>query len=205
LKKAREMGAKQVILYSNKAFNNGIAINLYYRLGFKEIQLDEIPYDRTDIKMLYDFEVHEFLHNTANRLRDIVRDYREKLDHITFKDWNEKLSLTTWSRKEILGHLVDSAANNHQRFVRAQYTDKLTFPRYHQNEWVTFQNYQHQNVQLLIDLWYQYNLQLAWVIENIHYEKLQTPCIIGDEEPVILKFLVEDYIEHLLHHLLQIV
>jgi hypothetical protein len=155
--------------------------------------------------MLYDFEVHDYLNNAAERLRKVVTDYREKLNHISFREWNEKKTLTQWSRKQILGHLIDSAANNHQRFVRAQYTDHLTSPGYAQDDWVTLQNYQHQNVQLLIDLWFHYNLHLVWVIQNIHHEKLETPCVIGEDAPVTLRFLVEDYIEHLLHHLQQIV
>jgi len=205
LKKAKDMGARRVILYSQRTFNDSIAINLYYRLGFKEISLEKGGYDRCDIKMLYDFEVHDYLINVATRLRSVVTDHREKFEQIDFRHWNKKSSLTQWSRKQILGHLIDSASNNHQRFVRAQYTDKLISPQYAQEEWVTLQNYQHENVQQLINLWFVYNMQLAWVIENIHHLKLETPCIIGDDEPVTLKFLVEDYIEHLLHHLQQIV
>lgn len=205
LKKARSMNAKRVILYSNRTFNNSIAINLYYRLGFKEISLEKGSYDRSDIKMLYDFEVHDYLKKAADRLKSIVTEYREKLDRVNFREWNEKTSLTKWSRKEIIGHLIDSASNNHQRFVRAQYTDKLVSPKYAQDEWITIQNYQHQNVEQLINLWFIYNMQLAWVIENIHHLKLETPCVIGDNEPVPLRFLVEDYMEHLIHHLQQIV
>ena len=205
LKKARSMNAKRVILYSQRTFNDSIAINLYYRLGFKEISLETGSYDRADIKMLYDFEVHDYLKRMADRLRSLVTEYREKFERLSFREWNEKTSLTKWSRKEIIGHLIDSASNNHQRFVRAQYADKLTSPKYSQDEWITLQNYQHQNVEQLINLWFTYNTQLAWVIENIHHLKLETPCVIGNDEAVTLRFLVEDYIEHMVHHLQQIV
>ena len=42
-----------------------------------------------------------------------------------------------WSKKEILGHLIDSAANNHQRFVRAQFVQSLDTPSYEQERWVS--------------------------------------------------------------------
>ncbi len=205
LEKARQMGAKRVILYSQRTFNKSISINLYYRLGFKEIPLEKGGYDRCDIKMLYDFEMHEYLKNIADRLRNVLTDYRERFNHLSFKQWNEKCSLTQWSRKQALGHLTDSAANNHQRFVRAQYTQQLSSPKYAPDDWVILQNYQHQSLPLLIDLWFHYNLHLVWVIENIHPTALETLCIIGDDKPVTLRFLVEDYIEHMLHHLEQIV
>ncbi len=205
LKKARGMGARRVILYSQRTFNNSIAINLYYRLGFKEISLEKGGYDRCDIKMLFDFEVHDYLSDVAERLRKVIADYRQKFDQVEFRKWNEKVSLTQWSYKQILGHLIDSASNNHQRFVRAQYTDELISPKYAQDDWVTLQNYHHQNVQQLINLWFVYNMQLAWVIENIHHQKLETPCLIGDNGPVALKFLIEDYIAHMVHHLEEIV
>ncbi|MBA3647448.1 MAG: GNAT family N-acetyltransferase [Chitinophagales bacterium] len=205
LKKARMMGARKVILYSQRTFNNSIAINLYYRLGFKEIALEKGGYDRCDIKMLYDFEIHDYCRDVSDRLRKLVTDYHEKFNQVPFNEWSLKTALTKWSKKQILGHLIDSASNNHQRFVRAQYTNKLISPRYMQEEWVTLQNYQHQNIEQLISLWFAYNMQLAWVIENMHYEMLKIPCIVGDENPVTLQFLVEDYISHLLHHSSQII
>jgi ribosomal protein S18 acetylase RimI-like enzyme len=205
LKKAKSLGGKRVILYSQRTFNDSIAISLYYRLGFKEISLEKGGYNRCDIKMLYDFEVHVYLKNAADRLRALVTDYHLKFSGLDHKIWSKKISLTKWSRKEIIGHLIDSASNNHQRFVRAQYTEQLSSPKYAQDEWVVLQNYQHQNIQQLINLWFVYNMQIAWVIENIHHLKLETPCTIGDNEPVTLKFLLEDYIDHMVQHLREIV
>ena len=72
-----------------------------------------------------------------------------------------------WTIKEVLGHLIDSAANNHQRFVRAQFTDRLVFPKYDQNDWVRCQFYDKVEWDELIELWQCYNLHLAHVIRNI--------------------------------------
>lgn len=109
-----------------------------------------------------------------------------------------------WTIREVLGHLIDSAANNHQRFVRAQWTAPLVFPRYEQNEWVTCQNYEQSDWTGLIDLWVAYNRHLAHVIRNARKEALDVSCRIGDYPPVTLRFLMQDYVVHMRHHLQKI-
>jgi hypothetical protein len=91
-----------------------------------------------------------------------------------------------WTIKEVIGHLIDSAANNHQRFVRAQYVKELTFPKYEQNEWVGCQAYNDVEWEDLFDLWRRYNLHLAHVIRRVPAEALSVRCTIGDYEPVTL-------------------
>lgn len=204
LQKAKSLGAKQVILYSETTFNNGIAINLYHRLGFKEVELEKGGYERCNIKMVYDFAVHDYLQSLAEKLRSIVKEYWQHFAMMSTGEWNKKISVKKWSNKEILGHLIDSAANNHQRFVRAHLSDPLEFPGYMQEEWVSIQNYQHHETRELIDLWFAYNQTLASVIGNIHPQRLGALCHIGDNPPVTLQFLLEDYIDHLLRHLNQI-
>ena len=109
-----------------------------------------------------------------------------------------------WSVKEILGHLVDSAANNHQRFVRAQHTTDLSFPGYEQDAWVASQDYQSRSWAQVIDLWVSYNHHLAHVIRRIPVSAATATCRIGSNQPVSLSFLAEDYLVHLQHHLRQI-
>ncbi len=109
-----------------------------------------------------------------------------------------------WSKKEILGHLIDSAANNHQRFVRAQAEPEFSFPGYAQEFWVDTQQYQQEPWQTLIGLWEGYNTHLLHVITLVPRERLKHRCNIGGAEPVTLEFLVTDYVAHLLHHLEQI-
>jgi hypothetical protein len=109
-----------------------------------------------------------------------------------------------WSRKQVLGHLIDSASNSHQRFVRATLQTSLDFPRYDQDGCVRVQAVQEARWSLLIALWADYNRYLAHVIAHLPVSKLETLCRIGSDEPVTLKFLAEDYLRHLLHLLGQI-
>ena len=111
---------------------------------------------------------------------------------------------TKWSIQEILGHLIDSAANNHQRFVRAQNGGVLVFPKYEQDDWVSVQQYNERSWLELVELWRLYNRHLAHVIAGIAENKLSIECRIGPSEPVSLQYLVEDYLVHMKHHLKQI-
>jgi hypothetical protein len=120
-----------------------------------------------------------------------------------------------WSIKEIVGHLVDSASNNHQRFVRARFQDDLVFPGYEQDEWVAAQQYQEAPWRGLLDLWREYNLHIARVIEatpedvrlrerrrhNLHELAWRT---LPEDRPATLDYFMRDYVDHLHHHLRQI-
>ena len=108
-----------------------------------------------------------------------------------------------WSPKQVIGHLIDSAANNHQRFVRAQEGESYTGPGYTQDHWVAVQGYQEASWDDLIVLWRAYNLHLARVIARIPDAKRGTRCTIGSYEQMSLGFVASDYIRHLRHHLAQ--
>jgi len=109
-----------------------------------------------------------------------------------------------WSRKQVIGHLIDSASNNHQRFVRASLQGSLEFPGYDQDGCVRIEAPQDAPWPLLVALWKSYNLYLAHVIAHLPSSQLRAQCRIGENEPVTLKFLAADYLTHLLHHLGQI-
>jgi len=109
-----------------------------------------------------------------------------------------------WSRKQVLGHLIDSASNNHQRFVRAALQPSLDFPPYDQNGNVSLQAPQEADWNLLVSLWSAYNRYLAHILARLPASKLETVCRIGPGEPVTLDFLANDYLTHLVHHLDQI-
>ena len=120
-----------------------------------------------------------------------------------------------WSRKEIVGHLIDSASNNHQRFVRAQFTDDLLCASYDQETWVASQRYQSAPWRELVALWSGFNLHLARVIEAIPDEIRSRPRIrhnlhevafrtVPANEPTTLEYFMRDYVAHLEHHLEQI-
>jgi hypothetical protein len=108
-----------------------------------------------------------------------------------------------WSPKQVIGHLIDSAANNHQRFVRAQEGESYAGPGYTQDHWVAVQSYQDSSWDDLIDLWRAYNRHLARVIERIPEAKRGTTCTIGAYAPATLAFVAADYVRHLRHHLAQ--
>ena len=105
-----------------------------------------------------------------------------------------------WSRKEELGHLIDSAANNHLRLVRAALEPHYLGPSYDQDACVTLHGYQVLPWPDLLELWRRYNLLLAELIARIPSGKLQTQCSVGGNAPVTLQFLIEDYVLHLRHH-----
>jgi hypothetical protein len=109
-----------------------------------------------------------------------------------------------WVKKQILGHLIDSAGNNDQRFVRAQLSNPFVGLGYDQEIWVSLHRYRDRPWAELVDLWEALNRQVAAVIEGVPPEKLETVCVIGDREPTSLEWWMRDYLRHLKHHLEQI-
>jgi hypothetical protein len=110
-----------------------------------------------------------------------------------------------WSNKEILGHLIDSAANNHQRFVRLQLTTRIDLPGYDQDEWVRVQRYQERPWHEIIELWQIYNTQLASLIRRVDPATLRHVWRMPDGKDADLEFIMRDYVRHLRHHLEQII
>ena len=120
-----------------------------------------------------------------------------------------------WSPKEVIGHLIDSAANNHGRFVRAQIADDLVFPGYDQDAWVKMQRYNQRPWMDLVALWRSYNTHIASVIEGIPQDRLSLQRTrhnldeiawrtVPREQPVTLEYFIRDYVAHMKHHLAQI-
>jgi len=109
-----------------------------------------------------------------------------------------------WTRKEILGHLIDSALNNHQRFVRAALEGRYEGPTYAQTGWVNMHGYASMPWAQLVEHWALQNRLLGEVVMRIPEGRLEAPCRVGSKDPVTLRFLIEDYLQHLHHHLAQI-
>jgi hypothetical protein len=117
---------------------------------------------------------------------------------------SEKPYPDKWSIKEILGHLVDSSSNNHQRIVRMQEVANLGIFSYEQMHWVKSQHYQAEQWGDLVNVWYYSNRHLAHIIEHIDPKSLTNVCDIDYGNPMTLQFVVEDYLKHMQHHLDQI-
>jgi len=121
-----------------------------------------------------------------------------------------------WSPREIVGHLIDSASNNHQRFVRAQFQEDLVFPGYAQDAWVSVQGYQDAPWNELLTLWRTFNLHIARVMELASAEARLRPRIrhnldelawnpVPRDKPATLEYFMEDYVAHHQHHLNQLI
>lgn len=155
-------------------------------------------------------------------MRDFVDDFREtiataaeSLLRLSDADSERSPAAGKWSPKQIIGHLIDSAANNHARFVRAQLNDDLIFPGYEQEEWVSRQKYQRESWPDLVNLWRLYNLHIAHLMHHVPDELLTKPRArhnlneiawktVPQTESVTLEYFMRDYVAHLKNHLQQI-
>ena len=109
-----------------------------------------------------------------------------------------------WTRKQIVGHLLDSASNNRQRFVRASVDGHYEGPGYAQDEWVAAHGYAGLPWETLLRWWQAEHEILAAVVDRIPENRLGASCVVGDHEPVTLRFLFEDYLTHQRGHFAQL-
>ena len=139
------------------------------------------------------------LKEIANEITVIINYFFDKYIDLDEKLTSVKLADDKWSLKEIIGHLIDSASNNQQRFVRLQENNNLVFPAYHYN-WIKIEKHNLMKFTNLMLLWKQFNILLSNIILNACKEKLDNIWII-DNEKIKLSFLITDYIRHLNEHL----
>lgn len=150
------------------------------------------------------------------QLNQIISEAASSMKAIHEKAFNFKAHETKWSKKEILGHLIDSAYNNHQRFLRACHQADLVFQGYDQTEWVKLNNYQEREKGEVLNTWVTVNQHLSKLIENISQEILERKTenhnfhkicmnLLKEGEPTNLAYLIWDYLFHLEHHLGQII
>src|SRR5713101_4925444 len=140
------------------------------------------------------------MESVANDLQSVLK-LADRVRQIGDADASVCPAPGKWSKKEILGHLIDSAANNHQRFVRLQLTSRIDLPGYDGDEWVRIQRYQHRSWSQIIDLWQMYNTQLAEVIGQVDPKALRNVWHTPDGKDQDLEFLIRDYVVHMRHHL----
>jgi len=141
----------------------------------------------------------------AADLHAAIGEGLQVLQHIDETRTARRLKPEGWCAREVLGHLIDSACNNHRRFVVGQSASTTQFDSYNQNEWVARQHYDTVPWRDLVVLWAAYNRHLAHVIgstpDEIAARAARSPDGSG---PVTIAFLMEDYVTHLRHHLAQI-
>lgn len=141
---------------------------------------------------------------SIERLRFLCDFIPAMLVQITEQDFLLKPDATKWSKKEILGHLIDSATNNHQRFVRGQFENLPTIT-YDQNKWNASNYYHEMDSRQIISFWEAYNRQLLTLIELIPIDKLSNEVNTGGQTNFSIAYLFVDYVAHLEHHLRQII
>jgi len=134
-------------------------------------------------------------------LRDLLQRVPDRLKKLSKDTVESKSTPSSWSPKEELGHLLDSAANNHQRIVRAQLEDNPAMPGYEQNRWVAIHAYQRRDWGELIELWQALNRQLLAAAEAVPDSAWSRTLTVAGSEPQTLQFVFEDYVAHMLHHL----
>ena len=135
------------------------------------------------------------------RLRALIDQLPPRLTSLSDDQVQRKPSLSQWSLKEELGHLLDSAANNHQRIVRAQLEDNPRMPGYDGDEWVRLHRYQDRDWSSLIAIWVALNRQLLAAAEAVPDSAWSRTCTIADSAPLTLKFVFDDYVDHMVQHL----
>jgi hypothetical protein len=138
---------------------------------------------------------------SLKQLRALIDKTPARLNKLPLSRVELKPSLSNWSPKQELGHLLDSAANNHQRIVRTQLEDEPRMPDYDGDAWVELHGYQKRNWKEMIELWRALNEQLLAAAEATPATAWSRTCTIADSLPLTLKFVFEDYLEHMIHHL----
>ncbi len=141
------------------------------------------------------------MEKTIKQLQSIIDSFSIQLQCIHEDKWRQKPNPSKWSKKEIIGHLVDSAQNNICRFVVAQYQENPKI-LYEQDRWVAAANYQNYLTVDLINLWILINKHICMILKNIPSDVAER--LSETSEPRTIKWLASDYNKHLLHHLHQL-
>lgn len=156
------------------------------------------------------------MHPYSSTLEKILTSAEAKIKAMDKAEMNYKPSEKKWSKKEILGHLIDSAYNNHQRFLRAEKKGDLIFEGYDQEEWVRKNKYQNRELGEVLSFWIQVNKHIMELVNGLSEATLNKETLnhnfykvsmnpVSEGEPSSLSYLIWDYINHLEHHLAQII
>lgn len=140
--------------------------------------------------------------NVTNGILRYIDTWEQKLIDLPVDTITKKRNKQNRTIKQILGHLIDSAANNHQRMVRLQYNDKLDFPDYQQDNdlWIALQDYQNADWNTTIQMWKYYNLHMIQVIKSVDQTKLENSWQSFEDITVTLRQMIEGYLGHIELH-----
>jgi DinB superfamily len=134
-------------------------------------------------------------------MQHLIEGLPARLQALPSEKVEHKPAPDAWSTKEELGHLLDSAANNHQRIVRTQLEDKPAMPGYDGDAWVALHRYHSRDWHSLIERWAALNRQLLAAAEAVPDSAWSRTCTIADSKPLTLRFVFDDYVDHMLQHL----
>ena len=139
-------------------------------------------------------------------ITNLIAIWEPKLAKLPPNTITQKWNRQSRTIKQIVGHMIDSASNNHQRMIRLQYNSMLTFPDYRQDNdlWISLQNYQNEDWNNLVQLWKYYNLHMIQVIKSIDWSALNNYWYDYEMTKVTLQEMVEGYLSHLVLHLNEI-
>ncbi len=140
-----------------------------------------------------------------DELEGLVKDFTVKLNSISEDDFSSKPSATKWSRKEVLGHLIDSGENNLRRCICGQYETPPPRIKYDQDFWVVANGYQQMAATDVIHNWRMVNTKICHVLRQMPVENYHKTCDFGDGKLLTLQWLAIDYVKHMKHHLNQII
>lgn len=138
---------------------------------------------------------------TFDRFAAVITAAGERLIALSPADAAIRSKPGAWSKKEELGHLIDSAINNYARLIRVQREDAPALPGYEQNAWVERQGYQERDWRELIALWSALNRHMLAAARRIPDAAMTRTCTIAGGNSITLGFVIEDYVDHMIHHL----
>lgn len=142
----------------------------------------------------------------TQQIEKLISAWEVKLLQLPMEVRTDRVNNQNRTVKQIIGHMIDSACNNHQRIVRLQYNKELSFPDYRQDndKWIDVQKYQNEDWSLMVNLWKFYNLHISHVFLNIDEVALSNTWTDGDGAKITLHEMVEAYLVHLELHLYEI-
>ncbi|WP_026473452.1 DinB family protein [Alkaliflexus imshenetskii] len=138
----------------------------------------------------------------TNGILSYINNWEQKLTELPLDVISNRRNKQNRTIKQILGHLIDSAANNHQRMVRLQYNSRLDFPDYQQDNdvWIALQDYQNADWHTIVQLWKYYNLHMIQVIKSVDQTKLNNSWQNFEGFDVTLGQMIEGYLGHIELH-----